>query len=93
VTKLELSKKIDKYVKKQKIYKWVYCILGTIFTVFAFIPSTIMFFDENMFGLPPVMFAIFGGGYLYKAWDIIRGNEEHELLINALDLLSTSNTS
>lgn len=93
VTKLEFLIKIEKYEKKQKIYKWGYCILGIFFTAFAFIPSTIMFFDENMFGLRPIIFAILGGGYLNKTWGIIRGTEEHELLINALDLLSTSNAS
>jgi hypothetical protein len=89
VTKLEFSIKLEEYNKKQNRYKWGYALVGIVLTTFAFFPNIIMFFNEDMFGLPSIIFAVFGGYYLNKAWCIIRGTQEHELLIHALNLLTT----
>ncbi|MBC3765691.1 hypothetical protein [Neptunicella marina] len=91
MTKLEFATKLEKYEKKQRRSKWEYFVIGLVFLMFTFIPSSILYFDENMFGFTSTTFAILAGLCLSKAWDIKRGTEEHELLINALELLSTSN--
>jgi hypothetical protein len=44
------------------------------------------------FGFTSSKFAVLGGLCLAKAWNIKIGTEEHELLINALDLLSANDT-
>jgi hypothetical protein len=89
VTKLEFALKLEKYEKKQKRDKWAYFIIGIIFIIFAFIPYAITFLDKSIIGLLPIGLAYIGGSYLKMAWNINRGTEEHELLINALDLIST----
>lgn len=91
MTKLEFADKLEKYYKKQTMNKWLFFILGVVFIAFVFMPSIILAIDENMFGLTSTTLAVFAGLCLGKAWDIKRGSEEHELLVNALDLLSTNN--
>ena len=91
MTKLEFADKLEKYYKKQTMNKWLLFILGVVFTTFVFVPSIILSIDENMFGFTSTTLAVFAGLCLGKAWDIKRGSEEHELLVNALDLLSANN--
>jgi len=88
MTKLEFAQKLENYVKKQKQTKLFYFIFGIILTIFAFIPETVLFLSERMFGFSSPAFAVFGGLCFGKAWDINSGTEEHELLVIALDLLS-----
>ncbi|MBA6262217.1 hypothetical protein [Colwellia sp. Bg11-12] len=88
MTKSEFATKLVKYEKKQTRTKWVYFILGIPLVIFAFIPNVDVFINESLFWLPSMFFACAGGFYLSKAWDIKVGTEEHELLIDALNLLS-----
>lgn len=92
MTKLEFAIKLEKYEKKQRRSKWEYLGFGIMFLIITFVPSSILYFDDNMFGFTSSAFAVLGGLCLAKAWNIKRGTEEHELLINALDLLSTNDT-
>ena len=91
MTKLEFASKLERYEKKQRRSKWEFFVIGIIFLIFTFIPSSILYFDENMFGFTSAAFVVIAGLCLSKAWDIKRGTEEHELLVNALELLSASN--
>lgn len=91
MTKLEFANKLEKYHKKQTVNKWLFFIFGIVFITFVFIPGIILSIDENMFGFTSTTLAVFAGLCLGKAWDIKRGSEEHELLVNALDLLSANN--
>tara|TARA_R110000772_G_scaffold11927_5_gene36967 strand:- start:1628 stop:1942 length:315 start_codon:yes stop_codon:yes gene_type:complete len=88
MTKLEFADKLETYYKKQTMNKWLFFTFGVVLITFVFMPSIILSIDENMFGFTSTTLAIFGGLLLGKAWDIKRGTEEHELLVNALDLLS-----
>ena len=89
MTKLEFAEKLEKYQKTQMRSKWEYFILGIVFLIFTFIPSTILFLSDDMFGLSSPAFAILSGLSLRKAWGIKRGTEEHDLLINALELIKS----
>jgi hypothetical protein len=46
-----------------------------------------------MFGLTPQAFGLFGIIYLFKAWGVKDRTKEHELLIDAIDLLSASDAT
>lgn len=88
MTKLEFADKLETYYKKQTINKWLFLILGVVFIVLVFMPSLALAFDEDMFGFSSTSLSIFAGLCFGKAWDIKRGSEEHELLVNALDLIA-----
>jgi len=90
MTKLEFANKLEIYLKKQNKDKVIYFILGLVFIIFTFIPQVALFFSESMFGFTSAAFSVFGGLCLGKAWHLKSGTEEHELLINAMDLLSSS---
>ena len=90
MTNLEFADKLEKYYKKQTMNKWLFFILGVVFIALVFMPSIILSINDNMFGFTSTTLAVFAGLCLGKAWDIKRGSEEHELLVNALDLLSAN---
>ncbi|MFT6507442.1 MAG: hypothetical protein ACI92O_003043 [Colwellia sp.] len=87
MTKLEFADKLEAYYKKQTINKWLFLILGVVFIVLVFTPSLALAFDDKFgFGSGSLSFLV--GLCLGKAWHIQRGSEEHELLVNALDLIA-----
>ena len=88
MTKSEFATKLVKYEKRQKRTKWVCFIIGVPLVIFAFIPNVNLFINENLLWLPSMFLACLGGFYLNKAWDINVGTEEHELLIDAMNLLA-----
>lgn len=88
MTKVEFANKLEAYLKKQNRLKITHLILGVIFILFAFLPQTALFFSETMFGYTQSAFAVFAGLCLGKAWQIKTGSDEHELLVNAMELLS-----
>ncbi|MCL1094867.1 hypothetical protein [Shewanella kaireitica] len=87
VTKLEFAEKLEKYQKKQIRSKWEHFIWGIVLIAFAFFPSIVPFLNGNSYHIISTAFAILAGLSLRKAWDIKRGTEEHELLIDALELI------
>jgi hypothetical protein len=91
MTKLDFAIKLEQYNKKQNMEKWLFFFSGIIFIIFLFIPHIIFYLDEYSFVLNSNTLPIFAGICLGKASLIKRGTEEHELLINALDLLSANN--
>jgi len=90
MTKLDFAIKLEQYNKKQDMDKWLFFFSGLIFIVFLFVPNIISYLDEYSFVLNSNTLPIWAGICLGKALLINRGTEEHELLINALDLLSAN---
>ena len=93
MTKLEFAIKLEKYEKSQKQDKWMYFGLALVLFILAFVPSVTLYFDSIMFGFSSTSLTIFGALSLGKARSIQKGTEEHELLIDAINLLSFKNDS
>tara|TARA_R110000737_G_scaffold205961_2_gene224434 strand:- start:5161 stop:5442 length:282 start_codon:yes stop_codon:yes gene_type:complete len=91
MTKLEFAEKLENYEKQQQRSKRLYFLIGVVCLILVFVPEVALFLDASMFGFTSVMLSIFGGIFLGKAWQIQSGTEEKELLINALELLSSAN--
>lgn len=91
MTKLKFAIKLEEYEKRQRRDKWIYFGLAFVLIIFALVPSVIVYFDANMFGFSATSFTILGVLSFSKARSIQKGTEEHELLINAIELLSVKN--
>ncbi|MFT5550334.1 MAG: apolipoprotein N-acyltransferase [Candidatus Azotimanducaceae bacterium] len=91
MTKLEFAIKLEEYEKRQRQDKWMYFGLAFVLFIFALVPSVILYFDAHMFGFSSTSFIILGVLSFSKARSIQKGTEEHELLINAIGLLSVKN--
>lgn len=93
MTKLEFAIKLEEYEKSQKQDKWMYFGLALVLFILALVPSVTLYFDSIMFGFSSTSLTILGALSLGKARSIQKGTEEHELLIDAINLLSVKNDS
>jgi hypothetical protein len=91
MTKLEFSNKLEEYQNRRNQKKWFPLFFGAVFWAFMIFPNVPMYLDENMFGLNAVAFGLLGTLCLLKAWSYSDVTEEHLLLIDALELIKTSN--
>tara|TARA_R110000737_G_scaffold206442_1_gene224771 strand:+ start:624 stop:905 length:282 start_codon:yes stop_codon:yes gene_type:complete len=89
MTKLEFAEKLENYEKKQQLSKRLYFVIGLVCLILVFVPEVALLLDASDFGYTSVVFSVFGGIFLGKAWQIQSGTEEKELLVNALELLSS----
>ena len=90
VNKTEFANKLERYQKRQNQTKITFFVFGILFLLLTFLPYISSFFDLLELGYTSTTFAIFAGLSLGKAWHIRNGTEEHELLIDAMALLSSS---
>lgn len=91
MTKLEFVNKLEDYQKRHYQKKWFPLFFGIVFWAFVVFPSIPMYLDDNMFGLNTVAFSLLGTLCLLKAWSYYDVTEEHLLLIDALEIMKTSN--
>ena len=90
MTKLEFAVKLEEYQQRRNQKKWFPLLFGIIFWALVLFPELVLYIDGNMFGLNSVAFGLLGTLCLFKAWSYSDSTEEHSLLINALELLSSS---
>jgi hypothetical protein len=91
MTKLEFLNKLEEYQNRRNQKKWFPLFFGAVFWAFAVFPSIPMYLDETMFGLNSTTFGLLGTLCFLKAWSYSDITEEHLLLIDALELMKTSN--
>lgn len=90
MNKMEFADKLEAYNKKQNQNKVFFLLLGLFFVLVTFVPQLAVFLNLEDLGFTSSAFSVFGGLCLGKAWHLRSGTEEHELLINAMDLLSSN---
>ena len=93
MTKLDFAIKLEEYDKRQKQEKWMYFGVALVLFIIALVPSVMLYFDSIMFSFSSTSFTILGALSFGKARSIQKGTEEHELLIDAINLLSVKNDS
>jgi hypothetical protein len=91
MTKMEFAEKLEKYESNSKQARWGYLLLGLFCFYSEFAPETFFNLGKYLFEFPENAFWITGVFSLFKSFNLFFVTTEQQLLIDAMELLSSDN--